>query len=88
MRILDISRSQTDTGVLFSQYTQDQTAQHTPGFAEGEEEAEQDFLLEVKMEEEEEPEAPELQEILDISSFTDGIYICEVSLSFSPSEIL
>ena len=40
---------------------------------EGEEGLEQDFLMEVKL------ETPELEEMIDMSSFTEGIYICEVS---------
>ena len=105
-------QSDTESGAFFSECPQE-----TPEFAE-EEEMEPDFLLEVKMEEEEEElpeqpegvirdtgkktkkskkkealaqrsvhdvevhwteEPPELQEIIDMSSFTDGIYICEVS---------
>ena len=69
----DQCRQDSDSGAMFSQYLEDQTAQD-----EGE--GEPDFLLEVKMEEEEDPEQPELQDIIDMSSFTDGIYICEVSL--------
>ena len=53
-----------------------------------EEEAETDFLppVEVKIEGEEQPETPGLEEMIDLSSFTDGIYICEVKYfpSFIP----
>ena len=68
-----IFRSETQNGApLVSDHHQEQqTSQDTPEFAETE--AEEDFLLEVKIEEEEPPE-----EIIDMSSFTDGIYICEV----------
>ena len=34
--------------------------------------------MEVKIEGEEQPETPGLEEMIDLSSFTDGIYICEV----------
>ena len=58
----------------------DQTSQKTPRFTE-----ESDFLppVEVKIEGEEHPETPGLEEMIDLSSFTDGIYICEVREIFA-----
>ena len=62
----------------------DQTSQKTPRFTE-EKEEESDFLppVEVKIEGEEHPETPGLEEMIDLSSFTDGIYICEVREIFA-----
>ena len=73
-------RSETDSGAVISQ--------ETPGFAEEEdEEAERDFLpqVEVKIEGEEQVETPELEEMIDLASFTDSIYICEVRFTNCPT---